>query len=124
MLTRRAFLRTASMAGSGALLAACAPQAAAPSAPAAPAATATAIPTQVPIATPESVAPTAEPTVVPTAAPASTTSGGTLTFVSLPNLFFGDRADFAAGKNTCVAFNPGPTNLQPVNGLIDCSCIR
>lgn len=82
MLTRRAFLRTASMAGAGALLAACAPQAAVPAAPAAPAATTTAIPTQVPIATPESVAPTAEPTVVPTAAPASTTSGGTLTFAA------------------------------------------
>ena len=42
-------------------------------------------------------------------------AGGGLTFVSLPNLFFGRRAGFAAGESS-VAFNPGPTNLQPLAG--------
>jgi hypothetical protein len=42
-------------------------------------------------------------------------AGGGLTFISLPNLFFGRRAGFAAGKSS-VAFNPGPTNLQPLAG--------
>ena len=41
--------------------------------------------------------------------------GGALTFVGLPNLFFGERAGFATDRR-CVAFNPGPTNLQPVAG--------
>jgi protein-arginine deiminase len=35
-----------------------------------------------------------------------------LTFVSLPCLFFGYRTAFG----TCMAFNPGPTDHQPLNG--------
>ena len=72
ILTRRAFLRTASMAGAGALLAACAPApAVAPPAPTAPAATQAPIATQVPIATPVSVVSTATPAATdqPTATP-------------------------------------------------------
>ncbi|MHB1038156.1 MAG: protein-arginine deiminase family protein [Pirellulales bacterium] len=39
-----------------------------------------------------------------------------LQYKSLPALFFGDATgDFANGE-TAVAFNPGPTNLQTVNG--------
>jgi protein-arginine deiminase len=42
-------------------------------------------------------------------------AAGGLSFVSLPNLFFGRRAGFAGGHHS-VAFNPGPTNLQPLGG--------
>jgi len=38
-----------------------------------------------------------------------------LVYKSVPCLFFGDRAGFATGESA-VAFNPGPTNLQTVNG--------
>lgn len=82
IVSRRAFLRASGAVGVGAVLAACAPAAPAPTtAPPAPAETPTPLPTQVPIATPESVAPTAAPTAAP-AEPPATTGGGTLVFAA------------------------------------------
>lgn len=82
IVSRRAFLRAGGAVGVGAVLAACAPAAPAPTtAPPAPAETPTPLPTQVPIATPESVAPTAAPTAAP-AEPPATTGGGTLVFAA------------------------------------------
>jgi hypothetical protein len=45
---------------------------------------------------------------------------GALTFRSVPSLFFGirDIAPEDVRQHSCVAFNPGPTNLQPLNGKL------
>ena len=41
-----------------------------------------------------------------------------LTFKEVPNLFFGKLINGAIVPHSSVAFNPGPTNLQPLNGKL------